>query len=81
VPRFHTALAKFDVYLASDQALGLPAEKLFQGPIAVALTHVGQMNLLRRLAGVPVASGNFVQAKIERGRVGADQSSDRVEIG
>jgi hypothetical protein len=74
VKRFHDALAKFDGYLASDAPLGSPAEQLFQGPIADALTHVGQIAMLRRLAGGPVKGENYHRAEIAIGRVGRDQA-------
>jgi hypothetical protein len=72
VGRFFSALKDFDHYLASDQPLGCPAEKLFQGPIADALTHVGQIAMLRRMAGAPVKGENYFVAEIEAGRVGAE---------
>ena len=78
--RFFAALEAFDSYLASDQPLDSPAEKLFQGPIADALTHVGQIAMLRRIAGGPVKGENYFRAQIESGRVGADQSSKRSEF-
>ncbi len=71
--RFHEGLAAFDAYLASDAPLGAPAEQLFQGPIADALTHVGQIALLRRLAAAPMKGENYFRASIASGRVGADQ--------
>jgi hypothetical protein len=71
VTRFFTALAAFDTYLASDAPLGWPAERLFQGPIADALTHVGQLTMQRRLAGSPVKGENYAKAEIAAGRVGA----------
>jgi hypothetical protein len=80
VERFFAALKALDSYLASNEPLGYPAEKIFQGPIADALTHVGQIALLRRMAGVPVRGENYFQAEIEAGRVGADQSAKRVEF-
>jgi hypothetical protein len=80
VARFFKALEAFDSYLASDAALGSPAEKLFQGLIADALTHVGQISLLRRMAGGPVRGENYFRARIEAGRVGRDQSTDRYEF-
>jgi hypothetical protein len=80
VKRFHSALAKFDAYLASDQPLAVPMERLFQGPIADALTHVGQINILRRLAGSPVRGENYSKAKIKAGQVGPEQAADRVEF-
>ena len=62
-----------DYYLGSDLPLGCPPEKLFQGPIADALTHVGQIAMLRRLAGAPIRGENYFRARISADRVGADQ--------
>jgi hypothetical protein len=73
--RFYDALAAFDAVLASDAPLAAPANQLFQGPIADALAHVGQIAMLRRLAGVPMRGENYYRAKIQTGRVGPDQSS------
>ena len=73
VRRFFAALEAFDAYLASDSPLQASAEKLFQAPVADALTHVGQIAMLRRLAGVPVLGENYYVAKIATGTVGADQ--------
>jgi len=78
--RFFAALESLDGYLASDAPLGATPEKLFQGPIADALTHVGQISMLRRLAGFPVRAENFLQADIHAGRVGADQTPPRREF-
>jgi hypothetical protein len=75
--RFFAALKKFDDYLASDQPLQAPAEKLFQGPIADALTHVGQLAMLRRLAGCPIKGENYFVAEMTVGRVGADQAAPK----
>ncbi len=80
VARFHRTLAAVDALLASDAALGTPAETLFQGPIADALTHVGQITLLRRLYGAPVRGENYARAEIAAGRVGAEQSAPRREF-
>lgn len=74
VGRFFAALERLDVRLASAAPLGFPAGKLFQGPIADALTHVGQLAILRRLAGAPVRGENYFRAEIEVGRVGAEQA-------
>lgn len=78
--RFFEALRKLDQRLASDAPLGCPAEKLFQGPVADALTHIGQIALLRRLAGGPVRAENYLAADITAGRVGSDQSPARREF-
>jgi hypothetical protein len=73
VERFFAALRKFDRRLASKKPLGFPAEKMFQGPIADALTHVGQIAMLRRIAGSPVRGENYFKAEIAAGRVGRKQ--------
>lgn len=78
--RFFAALKAFDSYLVSDNPLNAPPESLFQGPIADALTHVGQIAMLRRIAGGPIKGENYFKARIEAGRVGADQSSRRTEF-
>jgi hypothetical protein len=71
--RFFAALEALGAYLRSDAPLQSPPEKLFQGPIADALTHIGQIALLRRLAGAPVLGENYFLARISSDRVGADQ--------
>ena len=73
VHRFFHALEALDDYLASDSPLHARPEKLFQAPIADALTHIGQIALLRRLAAAPVKAENYYVAKIAIGTVGADQ--------
>lgn len=80
VARFFAALKKFDDFLAKDEPLQGPVERLFQGPVADALIHVGQMAMLRRMAGVPVKSENYYAAEITAGRVGADQAKPKREF-
>jgi hypothetical protein len=72
--RFHASMKAFDAYLASDQPLSYPVERLFQGPIADALSHVGQINTLRRIFGAPVKGESYNRADIQAGRVGPDQT-------
>jgi len=79
--RFFAALEAFDAFLASDVPLGAPAEALFQGPVADALTHVGQIAMLRRLAGVPIRGENYFAARISAGRTGRDQAAAVREFG
>lgn len=74
VERFFGALGAFDAYLATAEPLQAPATRLFQGPIADALTHVGQLATRRRLAGTPVRGENYFVADITIGRVGLDQA-------
>jgi len=80
IERFHAALKSFDDYLASDSELDASCERLFQGPVADALTHVGQIAMLRRIAGEPMKGENYSRAKIEAGRVGADQEKPKREF-
>ena len=78
VARFFAALEALDKQLT--EPLSVPAEKLFQGPIADALTHDGQIALLRRMAGSPVRPENYMRADISVGRVGADQTPPTMEF-
>jgi hypothetical protein len=80
VERFFAALEKFDRFLASGEPLHAPAENLLQGPIADALTHVGQIALLRRSAGAAVKSENYYRAEIFAGRVGGQQTPPKQEF-
>ena len=67
--RFFSALKAFDKYLASSAKLHAAPEKMFQGAVADALTHTGQIAMLRRLAGARVRGENYYVAKIEVGRI------------
>jgi hypothetical protein len=80
IGRFFAALQSFDRVLASETPLGFPGEAIFQGPIADALTHVGQIALLRRMAARPVRGENYLEADIVAGRVGQEQSTPRKEF-
>lgn len=71
---------QLDNALCGDQTMHCDAEKLFQGPLADALTHVGQLAMLRRLAGIPMRGENYFKAEIVAGRVGLGQSENRVEF-
>ena len=80
VARFFEALARFDARLASGEPLGHSAEKLFQGPVADALAHIGQIAMLRRMSGSPVKGENYFKADIAAGRTGSEQSPPRLEF-
>jgi hypothetical protein len=71
--RFFEALGTFDAILASDGEIHMPIERLLQGPVVDALTHVGQLAMLRRLSGSPTRGENFFVAAIAVGQAGADQ--------
>jgi len=78
--RFFSALKKFDDFLATGEPVQVSLENLFQGPIADALTHVGQIAMLRRMAHAPVKGENYYVAEIETGRVGAEQAKPKREF-
>jgi len=80
VARFFAALGRFDAVLASESALGRPVEKLLQGPVADAPTHIGQIAVLRRMAGAPIRGESYFQADIAAGRIGPDQAAPRKEF-
>ncbi|HKD81468.1 MAG TPA: hypothetical protein VKH81_17375 [Candidatus Angelobacter sp.] len=80
IDRFFKTLRGFDDYLASDAPLAASPELLFQGPVADALTHTGQMAILRRMAGCPIRGENYFRAHITAGCVGAEQAAPVVEF-
>ena len=71
--RFFSSLAAFDNCLAAPSPVHAPLELLLQGPVADALTHVGQLAMLRRLSGLPTRGENFYVAAIAAGQVSAEQ--------
>jgi hypothetical protein len=80
VERFFRTLGVLDQALAASGSLRCPWERLFQGPVADALTHIGQLAMLRRLAASPVRGENYFRAEIAAGRLGADQAAPRREF-
>lgn len=72
--RFFTALKRFDDMLASGEPVPYELTRLFQGPVADALTHTGQLAMLRRLHGTPMKGESYNRADIAIGRVGSDQT-------
>ena len=78
--RFFAALQAFDDYLASGQKVHATVERLFQGPVADALQHTGQLTILRRTAGAPIRGENYSRAEIIAGRVGSEQTAPKREF-
>jgi hypothetical protein len=79
VARFFAALEAFD-RRAAEGPMQAPMDRLFQGPIADALTHTGQLAMLRRMAGCACKGENYFVADIAAGRVGSDQSPPKQEF-
>jgi hypothetical protein len=73
-------LAALDAALAADGDFKGSIDKLIQGPLANALTHVGQLAMLRGMAGAPVRPESYARAVITAGRVGLDQEAPRAEF-
>ena len=80
VQRFFDALAAFDAAIAAAAPDERLANKLFQGPIADALQHSGQLAMLRRLAASPIKAENYYVAAIAEGQVGLEQPPPRQEF-
>jgi hypothetical protein len=78
--RFFSTLRRFDERLATETPLACTVEQLFQGPVADSLAHIGQIAMLRRLAGAPVRAENYAKADIAAGRVGSEQTAPRMEF-
>lgn len=80
VDRFFAALKKLDDYMLAGNDVHESAAALFQGPIADSLTHIGQIAMLRRMAGCPIKGENYHRAEITAGRVGEEQAAPRREF-
>jgi hypothetical protein len=78
--RFFVGTQALEQFLTSGQPLGVSTESLFQGPIGDALTHVGQIAMLRRMAGYPIKGENYFKAEIVAGRVGPEQAAPKREF-
>lgn len=80
VERFFAALADLDAAIVETPDEVRRHELVFQGPIADALTHVGQLALMRGMLRAPVRPESYARARIVVGRVGRDQDAARVEF-
>lgn len=78
--RFFAALEILDRRFASDVPLSCSVERLFQGPISDSLAHVGQLAMLRRLAGCPVRGENYFAADVSIGRLSPEQANPKFEF-
>lgn len=80
VERFFGGLAALDAALAAGGMSDDAVKKLIQGPLADALTHVGQLAMLRGMAGAPVRPESYARAEIVAGRVGREQAAPAREF-
>lgn len=80
VARFFATLERFDARLATGRRLANPATKVFAGPVADALTHTGQLTMLRRMSGAKIKGESYFRADIVTGRVGLDQAPPKREF-
>jgi hypothetical protein len=80
VERFFAGLETLDRAVAAARPSTDSAAKLIQGPLADALTHVGQLALLRGMAGHPVRPESYARAEIVMGRVGLEQAAPAREF-
>ena len=80
VDRFFNGLAALDAAIATDGPFAGSIDKLIQGPLADALTHVGQLSMLRGMAGAPIRPESYARATIVAGRVGREQAPPGFEF-
>ena len=74
VERFHETLAELGDLIAAEQRWqGISPTQLLQGPLSDAMTHAGQLALLRRLSGDPIPPENFVYAQVSSDNLGPNQ--------
>jgi hypothetical protein len=78
IDRFHSILAKLrDDFADSALSASISDEQFLQGPLADAMTHAGQLAMLRRIAGSPVPSEDFVFAHVRSDNVSRSQAAPR----
>lgn len=80
VARFFDRLATLDALLAGPLPPDFSDEMLVQGPLADALTHVGQLAMLRGAMGAPLRPESYARAEIVAGRVGREQAAAKAEF-
>ena len=74
ITRFHAMLEDLARHLmAGTELRGTTEERLLQGPFADAMSHAGQLAVLRRLAGSPVPPENFIEAAVDPANLGPEQ--------
>jgi hypothetical protein len=74
VKRFHEMVEDLARHVADTRMNGITPEQLLHGPFSDVMSHIGQLALLRRLAGAPVAPENFIDADVNPARLGVDQA-------
>jgi hypothetical protein len=76
VARFHETLESLGCHLDMGTRLqGTTLQRLLQGPLADAMTHAGQLAMLRRLAGSPVRPENFIMADLTATNLSPEQAA------
>jgi len=75
IVRFHDTLrALHDDFGDESLTAQISDEQFLQGPLSDAMTHAGQLAMLRRMFGSPVASENFIFAAVHTDNVSASQA-------
>jgi hypothetical protein len=70
VGRFFRILSELDKSVESGMRWnGRTEEQILQGPLADAMTHIGQLAMLRRMASSPIPKESFDEAAIRPGDV------------
>ena len=76
IDRFHAILAKLrDDFGDSALTTSISDQQFLQGPLSDAMTHAGQLAMLRRISGSPVPSENFIFADVRSDNVSRSQAA------
>lgn len=74
VAHFHETLTDLAHHLEIGTELHeITLERVLQGPCSDAMSHAGQIAMLRRLAGSPVPPENFIFAAVSADNLGPEQ--------
>ena len=73
IENFYSILERLDASITETDPREVSHLQLLQGPFSDSMAHVGQLLMLRRIAGSPVPSENFIYADIRCGAVGRSQ--------
>ncbi len=71
--RFHEMVESLSDHIDRSEFCEITPEQLLQGPLADAMTHAGQIAMLRRMAGSPIPPENFIEARIDSTNLSQDQ--------
>lgn len=73
VERFHEILDSLSSHFSTGEFSTMSPERFLQGPLSDAMSHAGQLAMMRRLYDAPVPPENFIMADIHANNVSEHQ--------